>query len=348
MIEVKDLRLNVGKFSLKGINLDIQDGEYFVLLGPTGSGKTMLLDSIAGLKTLTAGRIKINGRDVTNLNLEQRNIGFAYQDYMLYRHLSIRENIAYGLMWRHRTGKALDIAVDKVVELLNLSDLLDRRPLSLSGGETQKIALARALAITPDLLLLDEPLSAVDPDTKETFERELRAIHDRLKLTTIHVTHDFEEAVAIGDRIAVMGDGNIRQTGTPDEIFRRPSSEFVARFVKTRNIFAGEVLDGSGDGCVFQTDGVRLLADTPLRGNRSASIRPEDILVSREPMDDAVCNRLQGTITAISNRGSIVNLTVDVPPQFTCLILPRSLEELGLAEQQKVYIGFKASAVNIF
>lgn len=348
MIEVKDLRLNVGNFSLKGINLDVRDGEYFVLLGPTGSGKTMLLESIAGLKSLTSGQIKINGRDVTDLNLEKRNIGFAYQDYILYRHLSIRENISYGLMWRHRTGKELDAAVDKVVELLNLSSLLDRRPMSLSGGETQKIALARALAIKPDLLLLDEPLSAVDPDTKEAFERELRAIHDRLKLTTIHVTHNFEEAIAVADRIAVMGDGNIIQVGTPDEIFRRPASEFVARFVKTRNIFAGEVRDGSGDECAFQADGIRLLANTPLRGNRSASIRPEDILVSREPMDGAVCNCLQGTITTISNRGSIVYLTVDVPPRFICLVLPRTVEELGLAELQKVYIGFKASAVNIF
>jgi ABC-type Fe3+/spermidine/putrescine transport system ATPase subunit len=235
-----------------------------------------------------------------------------------------------------------------VVELLGITHLLERRPWSLSGGESQKVALARAIAIKPDLLLLDEPLSAVDPETQEATERELKEIHNRLRLTTIHVTHDFEEAMALGDRIAVMRDGRIVQIGTPEQIFRHPNSEFVARFVMTRNIFEGEVRDSSEGQSLFYVDGVELAVNTACRGRRYASIRPEDILISRQPLPSSALNSFQGTITRIADRGSVVYLTVNVPPEFICLILHPSLEELGLEEKQEVFIGFKASAVNVF
>ncbi|MDO8687417.1 MAG: ABC transporter ATP-binding protein [Dehalococcoidales bacterium] len=348
MIEIKDLSVSLGNFLMKDITFDVQDGEYFVLLGPSGAGKTVLLESIAGLKPLNCGQIKINGRDVTDLNLEKRNIGFAYQDYVLYRHLSIRDNIAYGLMWKHKKRQELEEAVDRVVELLKIGYLLDRRALSLSGGESQKIGLARALAIKPDLLLLDEPLSAIDPETKEIFEGDLKAIHNRLRLTTIHVTHSFEEAMALGDRIAVIGDGRIVQIGTPNEIFRHPNSEFVARFVRTRNIFTSEVIDSAGGQSVFWIEGIKLAVDTTLRGKVHASIRPENILISREPLYPNNVNSFQGIITRIADRGSVAYLTIKVPPEFTCLILHPALEEMGLKEQQKIFISFKASDVNVF
>ena len=191
MLEVKNLNVQMGKFFLKNINLEVKDGEYFVLLGPTGSGKTVLLESIAGLHAINSGQVWINGKDVTDLNLEHRKIGFAYQDYALYRHLPVRDNISFGLMWKNMKKKEIEKSVDQAIELLGLSTLLDKRPWSLSGGESQKIALARAIAIKPDLLILDEPLSAVDSETKEDYERELKELHNRLKLTTIHVTHNF-------------------------------------------------------------------------------------------------------------------------------------------------------------
>ena len=167
MIEIKDLSVELRGFLMKDITFEVQDGEYFVVLGPTGAGKTVLLESIAGLKSINSGQIKINGRDVTSLNLEKRNIGFAYQDYALYAHLSVRDNISFGLMWRRKTKREIERAIDQVVELLGIEELLRKRPMSLSGGESQKISLARAIAIKPDLLLLDEPLSAVDPETRE-------------------------------------------------------------------------------------------------------------------------------------------------------------------------------------
>jgi len=348
MIEIKDLSVRLGDFLMKNVTFDIRDGEYFVLLGPTGAGKTVLLESIAGLKSIESGQVKINGRDVTSLNLEERNIGFAYQDYVLFRHLSVRDNISFGLMWRKKGRREIEKAIDQVIELLGIKGLLGRRPLSLSGGETQKIALARAVALKPDLLLLDEPLSAVDPDTKEDYGRQIKEMHNRLRLTTIHISHDFEEAIALGDRIAVLMEGRILQIGTPDEIFRHPKSELVARFVRTRNIFEGEVQDSSEGQSVFCVGEAKLAVVTALRGRRHASIRPEDILISREPLHSSAPNSFSGTITRIADRGSVVYVTVNVPPEFTCLILHRSLGEMGLEEKQKVFIAFKASAVNVF
>ena len=358
MLKVKDLCISRGNFGwwegvslLKDICLDVQDGEYCVLMGPTGSGKTVLLESLAGIYYgIRSGEIWINGRDVTSLTLEQRKIGFAYQKYALYRHLTVRDNISFGLMWRYKTQRDVEEAVDRVIEVLNLQDLLNRRPWGLSDGQSQKICLARAIAIRPDLLLLDEPLSGVDVQDKEGVERELKEMHNRLGLTTIHVTHDFEEAMSIADRMAVIIDGQILQAGTPDEVFRHPNSESVARFLMTRNIFEGEVRDGRGGQGIFRFDGdgQKLDVVTPLRGRRHATIRPEDISLSREPIESVGVNSLPGTITHISNRGAIVYVWVNVPPEFTCLLLHPTLKEMGLKEGQRIYITFNTSEVHIF
>jgi ABC-type sugar transport system ATPase subunit len=348
MIEVKGLNVQLGNFFLKDINFDAGDGEYFVLLGPTGSGKSVLLESIAGLHPVTGGQVWINGRDVTDLNLERRKIGFAYQDYQLYRHLTVRDNISFGLMWKNMKPKESEKAVDQVIELLGISNLLDKRPWSLSGGESQKIALARAIAIKPDLLILDEPLSAVDSETKEDYEKYLKNLHTRLGMTTLHVTHSFEEAISMGDRIAVIRQGQILQTGTPEQIFRRPQSEFVARFLMARNIFEGEVTEGPGGQGVFSADGLKLAVSSALRGKNLASIRPEDILISREPKSGDAANSFGGTVTRIVDRGAVVYITLEVPPQFTCLILRRSLRDLGVQVGQKAFIAFEPADVNVF
>jgi len=348
VLETKDLFVQTGTFFLKNINLDVRDEEYFVLLGPTGSGKTVLLESIAGLNSVTSGQVWINGQDVTYLNLENRKIGFAFQDYALFRHLSVRDNISFGLMWKDLKPKEINKSVDQAIELLGIESLLDKRSWTLSGGESQKIALARAIAIKPDLLILDEPLSAVDSETKEDYERDLKQMQERLKLSTIHVTHNFEEAVALGHRIAVIKDGQILQIGTPEEIFRKPQSEEVASFVLTRNIFEGEVTVNQEGKSLFTAGGTELLTVTDLRGRMLASIRPEDILLSAEPISSVFLNSLQGTITRIVDRGSVIYVTVSVPPDFTCLILRRSLRETGLKEGQKAFISFEPDDVNIF
>ena len=348
MIETKNLCVDLGSFQLQDINLTVDDGEYFIVLGPTGAGKTVLLETIAGLYPVKSGEIWLSGKEITRLEPEKRGISIVYQDQALFPHLSVKDNIVFGLRLRKQARQEIAASLDWLTELLGISHLLERKPNTLSGGERQKVALARALSIKPQVLLLDEPLSALDPESREAMQRELRRIHNRLKVTTIHVTHDFEEAIALGDHIAVLGEGRIKQVGTPKDIFNQPNSEFVARFAMTRNIFTGEVIDKGNGNTVFRTEDAELVVVTDLRGRLHASVRPEDILISPKPLHSSARNSFCGTITYIADRGSTLYLTVNLPPDFVCLVTRRSFEEMKLAEGNKVYITFKASAIHVF
>ena len=348
MIQIKNLRVELEDFLLQGINLHVAEEEYFVILGPTGAGKTVLLESIAGLYPVKSGEIWLRGREVTQLEPERRNISIVYQDHALFPHLTVKENIVFGLRLRKQIGQEIDKSLNWLAELLGIAHLLDRKPDTLSGGERQKVALARALSIKPQVLLLDEPLSALDPETREGVQRELRQVHDRLKITTIHVTHDFEEAIALADHIAVLGEGCVKQVGTPEQIFRQPNSEFVARFAMARNIFTGEVADRDDGSAIFRTDGIELVVASELRGKWHASVRPEDILISHQPLHSSARNSFCGIINHVMDKGSTLYLTVNLPPDFICLVTRRSFEEMGLAKNQRVYITFKASAIHIF
>ena len=348
MIRVKNLCVDLGDFQLQDINLTVDEGEYFIVLGPTGAGKTVLLESIAGLYPVKSGQIWLRGKEVTSLEPEKRNISIVYQDHALFPHLSAAENILFGLKIHRRPKQELGKVLDWLSHLLGIAHLLDRSPNTLSGGERQKVALARALSTKPEVLLLDEPLSALDPESREGVQKELRQLHNQLRVTTIHVTHDFEEAIALGAHIAVLGEGGIKQVGTPEQIFHQPNSEFVARFAMVRNIFTGEVVERDDGSIVFGTEDTELVVVTDLRGKSHASVRPEDILISPEPLRSSARNSFCGTITHIADRGSTLYLTINLPPDFICLVTRRSFQEMGLAEGQKVYITFKASAVHIF
>jgi molybdopterin-binding protein len=348
VIEVRDLWVDLGDFVLRGANLDIAAGEYFVILGPTGAGKTVLLESMAGLYPLKRGRIWLGGQEVTGLQPEKRGISIVYQDQMLFPHLTVRDNIIFGLKIRKSNPSEIEQTLVWLSELLGIDHLLERKPDTLSGGEKQKIALARALSVRPKLLLLDEPLSALDPSSREVLQRELRQIHEQYRVTTVHVTHDFEEAIALADRVAVIGDGSIQQIGTPEQIFRQPSSEFVARFAMVRNIFRGEVRGGENEEALFEVDGVRLVVVTEHRGRCHASLRPEDIIVSHAPFPSSARNSFSGTITGITDKGSTLLLAVNVPPDFVCLVTRNSFDAMELSVGRRIYITFKASAVNIF
>jgi len=348
MIQIKNLYVDLKDFQLQDINLTVSEGEYFIVLGPTGAGKTVLLESIAGLYPTKSGEIWLRGKEVTRLEPEKRGISIVYQDHALFPHLSVKDNIIFGLKLHKQTKQEAEAALDWIAGLLGISHLLNRKPDTSSGGEQQKVALARALSIKPEVLLLDEPLSALDPETREGVQKELRQLHNRLKVTTIHVTHDFEEAIALGDHIAVLGEGGIKQVGTPEQIFRQPNSEFIARFAMARNIFVGEVIDRDDGTTVFRTEGTELAVVTDLRGKLHASVRPEDILISPEPLHSSARNSFGGTITNIVDRGSTFYLTVNLPPDFICLVTRRSFEEMELAESKKIYITFKATAIHIF
>jgi molybdopterin-binding protein len=348
MIQIMGLKVDLGEFILQNINIDVQEGEYFIILGPTGAGKTVLLEAIAGLYPILEGKIWVKGKEVTRLRPEKRGIGIVYQDQVLFPHLSVEENIAFGLRAMKFPGKHIKPRVKSMSESVGINHLLHRQPDTLSGGEKQKVALARALVTEPAVLLLDEPLSALDQSTRERMQRELSELHQRLKVTIIHVTHDFEEAIALGERVAVINEGQIAQVGTPEEVLRQPNSEFVARFALSRNIFSG-VADDSGDGYVtVRIGGAELMGISDLRGEVHLSVRPEDIFISNEALQSTARNSFEGIVTEVVDRGAVMHVTVSVPPDFICLVTRQAFEEFNLREGVRVWITFKASAIHIF
>ena len=270
------------------VSLSIRAGEFFTLVGPSGCGKTTTLRLVAGFEEPTAGKIRFRGVNLAGVPPEDRNVGVVFQNYALFPHLSVGENIAYGLKFTEPPGGgSREARVAELLELVDLAGMQDREPDSLSGGQQQRVALARALAPGPEVLLLDEPMSALDAELRERLRVQLRTIQDELEITTIYVTHDQEEALAISDRVAVMHAGRIEQIGTPREIYRRPASRFVAEFVGDNNVFAGEVV-GVRDG-VFEVavGGVELKVGTEgaaaSTGDRlTFCVRPERLVIDRE------------------------------------------------------------------
>ena len=348
MISIRDLKVDLGEFVLQDINLDIASGEYFIILGPTGAGKTVLLEAIAGLHPVLRGTITIDGREITRLKPEKRGVAIVYQDQMLFPHLSVEENIAFGLKATKCPKQEIKPRIQDIAELLGIAHLLDREPKTLSGGEKQRVALARSLVTQPAVLLLDEPLSALDPQTRENMQHEMAELHRRLKVTIIHITHDLEEAMALGDRVAVLNEGQIAQVGSPEDILRRPNSAFVAEFALTRNVFAGHAREADGGRVSVDIGGIEMVVTTSARGPVHVALRPEDILLSLEPLRSTARNVFEGTITRMLERGAVTYVTVAVPPEFVCLVTRQAQEELNLREGVGVWITFKASAIHVF
>ena len=348
MIQVRGLKVNLGSFLLQDISLDVDEGEYFIILGPTGAGKTVLLEAIAGLYPILSGTVSVDGKEITRLKPEKRGIAMVYQEQVLFPHLSVEDNIAFGLRAMKCPRREIRPRVQGIAEVLGVTELLQRDPTTMSGGEKQKVALARALVTEPAVLLLDEPLSALDPETRERTQQELVEVHRRLKVTIIHVTHDFEEAIALGHRVAVLNEGRIAQIGTPEDVLRRPNSEFVANFALSRNVFSGVIEEGDDDYVQVDIGDVRLATLTGLRGRVHLSLRPEDIFISREPLKSTARNCFEGAVTSIFDKGAVLYVTVDVPPAFVCLVTRQAFEELDFTKEDKVWITFKASAIHVF
>ena len=348
MIRIRNLCVELGDFTLKNASIDVAKGEYFVIVGPSGAGKTVLLETIAGLYPIHQGQIFLRGKDATDLDPEKRGVSIVYQDYALFPHLSVRDNILFGLRM-HRTGEAeMKKAMTLVVDLCDISSLMHRRPATLSGGECQRVALARALCVHPDVLLLDEPLSALDPRTRESMQEELRRLHRTLRVTTLHVTHDFEEAIALGERMAVIGDGEVKQVGPPEEIFRRPNSEFVARFSMSRNIFPGKIVTTEKGQYSFESDQTIFSVSVGNNGDNRAIVRPEDVLITRTPSPGENGNTFWGEVSRITDRGSTLYVSVDLPPEITALMTRNAFSEMGLSLGTRVHVSFKASSVHVF
>ena len=241
MLRLEDISLRLGDFRLREISLNVRPGNYLALLGPTGTGKTVLLETIAGIHKPGSGRIYINGRDITCLAPEKRHLGIVYQDYALFPHLTVFQNIAFGLRLKGTSGREIRQAVEKMAGFLEIGHLLKRSPNRLSGGERQRVALARALVIEPYVLLLDEPLSALDRSTRDRIQNELKRIHIELGVTIIHITHDLTEAFFLADQLAVIENGKLLQEGSPEDVCRHPRDRSVAELVGIENLIEATV-----------------------------------------------------------------------------------------------------------
>jgi len=343
MIRIENLYKEWRDFSLKDINLEIKKGEYFVLLGPTGAGKTLLLEMIAGFYTPERGRIWIDGRDVTYLPPEKRRIGFIYQDYSLFPHLTVRQNVEFGLKPSNPERSK------EIMERLGISHLADRYPKTLSGGEQQKVAIARAIAINPSLLLLDEPLSSLDPRTKDYLRGELKRIKQEFGITMVHVTHDHAEAILLADRIAVMMDGRIAQVGETDEIFSMPCSVKLANFVGVSNIFKGRIQKYENGIAEVMIDGrypfTISVVSSLSNGDVMVMIRPEEIVLSKDVKMGSARNVVHTRIESIDRGSPVVYVKTD--SGLTAVITELSRKELMLQTGDEINAIFKANSVHL-
>jgi putative spermidine/putrescine transport system ATP-binding protein len=304
---------------VQDFNLDVGAGEFISFLGPSGCGKTTVLRMVAGFEEPTSGSIGIAGKDVTRLKPNQRNIGMVFQAYALFPNLTVAQNIAFGLKVAGVPRADSDRRVAEMLELIKLPQFGDRYPYQLSGGQQQRVALARAIAPKPKLLLLDEPLSALDAKVRVSLRDEIRAIQKELGITTVFVTHDQEEALSISDRIVVMYGGKAEQVGTPFEIYNRPSTKFVANFVGTLNVLEGTVTDAATGTVKVGAGEVTLKGK--LNGSKagdtlSLALRPEAISLGRQAGRDAT---LGGEISEVSFLGSVIRVRVGLGKEAVSL-----------------------------
>ena len=346
-LKIQGLSKSLGEFHLRDVNLEICDSEYFIILGPSGAGKSILLETIAGIHRPDSGRIILDGADITDHPARLRNIGMVYQDYMLFPHLTIEKNIGFGLKQLGRPASEIKEATGEISSLLGISHLLSRSPDTLSGGEQQRVAIARALIIKPRILLLDEPLSALDAITRRKMRSELARIPSLTGVSVIHITHHAEDLISLGHRSAVMDEGTIVQVGDPDEIFKNPQTPFVAAFTGMENLFTG-IARESNEGKIIRVGPVKIHTITRYNGPVHCGIRSEDLIFSREFLKSSARNVLKATVIKIRLMGSLAWVVVDCGICLTGVLTIRSMYDLKIDEGDTVFITFKASAVMVF
>jgi iron(III) transport system ATP-binding protein len=349
-LSIERLRKQFGQFTaLKDVSLDVFWGEFVCFLGPSGCGKTTLLRAIAGLDIQTSGRIVQDGRDISNLPASQRDFGIVFQSYALFPNLSVTANVGYGLVSRGLPKVEIATRVAELLSLVGLPDSGPKYPAQLSGGQQQRVALARALALSPGLLLLDEPLSALDARVRAYLRLEIRRLHQRLGVTTIMVTHDQEEALTMADRIVVMNEGVIEQIGTPLEVYRQPASAFVADFVGTTNFLPAVVLD-TGSVRLGQLDLTCGLDLSPGPGHPvTLAIRPEDVVV-RNVVPGAP-NSVEVQVSDIEFLGSFCRVGLALGDDTPALVADFSINvvrDLEIRQGQTLRISLPPDRIRVF
>lgn len=347
MLELRNISCFFPGFRLNDISFSVSAGEYFILLGESGAGKSLLLEAIAGLTKVNEGSILLNGHDITFNKIQNRGIGLVFQDQAVFPHLSVKENISYSLNGKRIPKLGKDKIIEEITDILQISKLLNRRPSTLSGGELQRVALARALVQKPAVLLLDEPLSATDSKLRAELRALLRQIN-RMGQTIIHVTHDFDEAVSLADRIAIINEGSVVQSGTPQEVFGNPVNGFVAHFAGIQNFY--KVKLGKKDGnYIAQTEGNLLIfiSDSVLTESGYILIRNEDIILSSTAIESSALNNFEGIITDLYPSRSGMEVVVNIGITIHAQISRESALKLNLAQGMKIWVHFKASSVKL-
>lgn len=346
LLDVQNISASLGKFQLKNINFSLGKGEIFVVLGENGSGKTTLLNTIAGFIKPDNGEILLEGRDITQFQPPEREMGYIFQSLALFPHMSVNENILYGT--RFRKVKDVNRKFGEVVRLMKIEYILDRKINRLSGGEKQKVALARALILQPKVLLMDEPTSALSPMERMRVITEMLKIFKDLSQTVIFVTHNVADAYKIGDRIAVMEQGTIVQIGKPREILYHPVSETVASIFGEVNKFVVSVSECENGICAAQAGHIELFFLGSFKKGEKLNIfiRPEDILIKEGFTKSSARNNFSGVVKNISFAGPLARVEVNAGVTFVVLITKQSFEELKIRPGKKIYLSFKITSVH--
>ena len=343
------VQLGRGDFSLD-LSLDAADGDTIGLLGPNGSGKSTTLRCLAGLDAPQTGRIDIAGVTVVDttrgidLPPEQRSVGFVFQDYLLFPHMSVLDNVAFGLRARGEARQSAERRAREWLDRLEIGDLASRKPGRLSGGQAQRVALARALVIEPDLLLLDEPLAALDAGTRASVRSLLRRHLADFHGAVVMVTHDPMDAMVLADRVVVLEDGHAVQAGTPGDVARRPESTYVAQLVGV-NMLRGRAHDGV---VTLDSGGEIRIANVAISGPVIVALRPEAISVHLQHPEGSARNVWQSRVSSLEARGDLVRLEVEGPPALTAVITPAAVADLGLHEGAAVWLTAKATDLDVY
>ena len=356
MIELLDLEVEAGGFRVGPVDLRAGDGRYVVLLGPSGAGKSLVLEAAAGVRRAAAGRVRLAGADVTGLTPERRRVGLVFQDGLLFPHLTVAANIAYGMRGAGAVAReaqgvgeghprlAREAEVHRLAGTVGVTALLGRRPATLSGGERQRVALARALAAGPRALLLDEPLSAVDPEAREALQEVLRRICRERRLPVLHVTHDRDEAFALADECVVLIDGRVHQAGEPLDVLRRPVDAAVARFLGARNVLPAR-RDSRDPRLALLDAGGALPTASPLPAEAVVVVvRPEDLRLA--PADDPV-STTAATVNRLTLQGGHVLVGLEAPAPLDALVPAGELDAAGITVGQKVAVTVRPEDVHV-
>jgi iron(III) transport system ATP-binding protein len=351
-LQIRDVTKMFGEFTaLKNVSLEIFEGEFVCFLGPSGCGKTTLLRAIAGLDIQTSGSVEQGGKDISNLPPSERDFGIVFQSYALFPNLSISRNVGYGLENRKAPKAEISARVSELLELVGMPEQGQKYPAQLSGGQQQRVALARALATKPGLLLLDEPLSALDAKVRVHLRHEIKQLQHKLGVTTIMVTHDQEEALTMADRIVVMNEGSIDQVGSPLEIYRRPTSPFVADFVGTMNFLKASVkaIDKIRIGDVDVRLGTPM-EDPPIGSSVTVSIRPEDVIT--RDIESGADNIIETIVVDLEFLGSFYRAMLKLNDEEGSILLAdfsiNLVRDIGIEEGKAIQVRLPASRLRVF